>query len=300
MNWDTMKDFLAVAETGSLSAAARRLGTSQPTIGRRIATMEDELDETLFIRTPSGLEITEAGELLLQHAKRMNDEMMAAERLLTGRTRTLSGNVTISVIEGMGANWLTREMRAFSEQHPDITIEIRVELIAADLVRREADIAIRMFEPTQLDLISKKGGTMTLGMYASESYLEQYGMPLSMQDLQKHRIVLASKDYLHFIEKHWRTITPDLGPVVYRSNNMTALLNAIEEGYGIGVHSCLLADGRPSLVRIFPEMSFAQVDFWLVTHSDLRRSAPIRAVYDYISALLKRNQDKLLGLHSLK
>ncbi len=296
MDWTYIRDFLAVAETGSLSGAAKRLNTSQPTVGRRISSMEESVGQTLFIRTNSGLDLTEIGALLLTHAERMRDEAMVAERILTGRDTQPAGDVTISVIESLGTQWLTNEMQGFSEKYPDITLEIRVQLNAADLIRREADIAIRMFEPNQMDLISKKAGSLALGIYASKKYLKNNPAPQNLDDLKQHRIVMASKDYLAFLEKHWRQVVPETGPVAFRSNNMNALVNATKSGYGIGVHSCLMADREDDLVRLIPDYTFANLDFWLVTHSDLKKSARIRLVYDYISELLKKNKNRLLGI----
>lgn len=296
MDWTYIRDFLAVAETGSLLGAAKLLKTSQPTVGRRITAMEESVGKTLFIRTNSGLELTDIGALLLVHAERMRYEAMAAERVLTGIDTQPAGDVTISVIESLGTQWLTHEMQAFSAAHPDISLEIRVELSAADLIRREADIAIRMFEPNQLDLISKKAGSLALGIYASKNYLTHHPAPQTIEDLKQHRVIMASKDYLAFLEKHWRQVVPETGPVAFRSNNMNALMNATKAGYGIGVHSCLMADQQDDLVRLIPDYTFANLDFWLVTHSDLRKSARIRLVYDYISDLLKKNRRRLLGL----
>jgi DNA-binding transcriptional LysR family regulator len=300
MNWGSLRDFLAVADAGTFSGAARKLKVSQPTLGRRVQALEEELGVALFIRTTQGLDLTDSGELILDHARHMQDDAFAIERLLTGRENTLSGEVVVSVVEGMGSYWMVDELRLFHQKYPDIRISMKTETAVADLIRREADIAIRLFQPTQMDLIAKKAGSIVFGLYASEAYLERCGTPEKLQDLADHDFVLPSVDLISIVESKLAEHNIPVGRLAFKTNNMIALLNAIVCGYGIGLHSCLSGNRSPGLVRLFPEIDVMGVDFWLVTHQELKRSARIRAVFDFLSDLFERNRAAFLGNDSQK
>jgi len=295
MNWTAIRDFLAVAEAGSLSGAARQLRISQPTLGRRIQALEEDLGVELFVRTPQGLELTDSAHVIRNHAQHMQDDAFAIERLIKGREEGLSGSVTISVIEGMGSYWLTKELKAFHEIYPNIQIVLKTEISVADLLRREADIAIRMFEPEQMDLIAKKAGRIGLGLFASKDYLAKHGTPTTPEALNEHNLVMPTPDEAYWIEKHWNEHKLPWGNIVYRSNNMLATLNAMSCGYGIGIHSCLLAGFDDNLVQVLPDVYCHDMEFWLVTHAELRRSAKIRAVFDFLSDLFQKNKKLLSG-----
>lgn len=293
-NWDDYRAFLAIAETGSLSAAGRKLGVSQPTLSRRLTALEEKLDASLFIRTPNGLDLTETGEQILDHVRHMADEAGAVERLATGHDRGLEGTVVISVVEAIGMVWLTRHMARFRARYPGITIEIKIDLAAADLIRREADIAVRMFRPHQANLIAKKVGSIHYGFYATEAYLEARGTPGTVEDLRGHDMVAPGAELLRYVEQQLRDQHIPLGRMVFRSNSMFALVTATRSGYGIGVHSGLAAY-YPEMIRILPEITPFKSDLWLVTHTDLKRSARIRAVFDFLSELFADHRAVLRG-----
>ncbi len=295
LDWSGMRDFLAVAEEGSLSAAAKRLEVSQPTVGRRIAQLEERLGAALFIRTPKGLDLTDTGELILDHTRRMEEEAHAVERLVTGQEASLSGTVRISTVEAIGAEWLVQNMLPFRALYPDLTLEVHIDSNTVDLLRGEADIAIRLMQPGQADLISKKVATMASSMYASRDYLERKGVPTSLEDLPDHDFVLPSLKLIEEVQSLVRIPTDHKRNTVFRSNSFIALLNATRFGYGIGVHTPLYAQYCPELVRLLPEITVIEMDVFMVMHPDLRRSARIRAVWDYISTLFHRNRDMLMG-----
>ncbi len=291
LNWSRLKDFLEVAKTGSLSAAAKNLKVSQPTLGRRIQALEDDLQSELFVRTPQGLNLTKTGELILDHSKRMQEEAYGVERLVMGREKNLSGTVVISLVEGMATHWLIDELNDFYRQYPKITLVIQAEMTAADLLRREADIAIRLFEPKQMDLISRKGGTVRLGLYASKKYLKEHGTPKTLGELEEHKFLIHSSEHRPEENMIFKDKKLNLKIVPLISNNMTIILNAIESGLGIGVHANIVASKDPNLVQLFPNQFETTLDFWLVSHAELRRSARIRAVYDFLSNLVDKNKE---------
>lgn len=295
MVWEGIQEFLAAAGTGSLSAAARELGVSQPTVGRRIEGLESRLDAPLFIRTPQGLSLTEAGEKILQHAEHMSDDALAIERIVTGGQKGLSGSVTISAIEGLGAGWLTGQLGAFYERYPKISIQLMMQVQAVDLLRREADIAIRFFRPNQLDLVARKIGNLAFGFYASRDYLKRHPAPKTIADLSDHAFVSPDQEVMRYVEKEVHEMGLRFSHASFRSNSMMALIKATTSGYGIGVHTCIVADRQPALVRILPgDAPFVQ-EIWLATHKDLRRSARIRAVLDFLIELFEENSDALMG-----
>ena len=287
LNWSTMKDFLAVAECGSLSEAARRLGVSQPTLTRRMAALEDSLRAELFRRSPRGLILTEAGEALLAPARQMQEGAQAAELAVTGRDLTLEGLVRITATEGLAVAWLTPTLADFRREHPGIDVEVIVRNTALNVLRREADIALRLGRPQQAELVAKRICDLTLGLYASRAYLDEMGTPKTPEDLSAHRGVAFDEGDVYtgaggFLEK-----ALDGAHVVYRANTLGAQLAAIRAGLGVGGQTCFIADRDPDLVRVIPEREI-RFEIWLVTHPGLRRSARIRATYDFLAERLRQ------------
>lgn len=296
LDWTGMQDFLAVAETGSLSGAAKKLKVSQPTVGRRVALLEGRLDAPLFVRTSRGLDLTETGELILDHARRMEYEAHAVERLVTGQESNLSGVVTISTIEPIGSHWLVREFLPFHETFPDITVAIHMDHNAVNLLRGEADIAIRMMGAgNQADLICKKVAVIRWFFYASKGYLARKGTPQTHDDFANHDIVTPTSNIVEMVDPILLVPKYKKGKTVFCSNSMATLFNATVDGYGIGIHTALSAQQDPDLVRLFPDTPALEMDVSLVMHPDLKRSARVRAAWDYLSELFRRDRALLLG-----
>lgn len=296
LDWSVLRDFIAVAETGSLSKAAKKLNLSQPTLSRRIASLEEQLKGQLFQRTPKGLLLTEAGESVLTGARRVEEEALAIERQADAAQQKLTGTVRISVTEGIGAVWLPQRIAAFHDTYPGVCIELLVDNRAANLVRREADIAIRMFRPDQPDLIAKRVGEVVMGLYGAQSYFERQGMPQRVSHLKKHFLVGFDETMAHSNPAVQRLETYFARErIVHRSSSFLGQLNATRAGIGLGVHDCFLADRETSLQRIFPREFDHRVETWLVTHNDMRRSARIRAVYDFIADAFSSDRKVLEG-----
>ncbi|UTW56730.1 LysR family transcriptional regulator [Kordiimonas sp. SCSIO 12610] len=295
LSWDDLKYFLAMAEHGSLSATAPKLNVSQPTLSRRLTALEETVGAELFARTRNGLELTGLGEQLIDHIRHMSDDVHAIERLITGRDEALKGSVVVSAIEIIGAEWLVKCIRPFRDKFPGITVEVKVENNTADLLRREADIAMRMFRPEQNDLIAKKTVTMNYGFYASKDYIERKGKPESLTSLNDHDIILPHDEMLAYTNTYSRKNMLNGNASAFRSNNMLALSTAVREGYGIGAYSCFLASKDENLVRLFDEHVVFSADIWLVSHADLKRSARIRAMFDYLNDMLIEHRDAFAG-----
>ena len=282
LDWTALRDFLAVAETGSLSRAARRLGVSQPTLTRRMAGLEERLRTELFRRTPRGVELTEAGESILPSARQMEQEAHAALLAISGRDAALAGVVRVTATEGLGIHWLTPALARFQQENPAIEIQLLIQNQVLNLLQREADIAVRLSRPQQSDLVGRKVGEMAFGLYASRAYLERSGRPESLADLARHRCVAFDETARWAtgpgasIERALSTAT-----VAYRANSGQAQLAAIRAGCGVGVAARFLADRHAELVQVLPETEVA-LEIWLITHPALRRSARMRAVFDFL------------------
>jgi DNA-binding transcriptional LysR family regulator len=294
LEWTALRDFLAVAEGGSLSAAARRLGVSQPTLTRRMAALEERLGAELFLRTPRGLELTEAGEAILEPARHMEQEARNAEVAVTGRDRALAGAVRITATEGLAIDWLTPELAVFQRSHPEIEIDFLIRNTNVNLLEREADIAVRLGRPRQADLVARKVGDLAYGLYAATKYLEDRGRPKDDDDLHGHTAVVFDEVLRHAKLGTWLEQSLGAARIVYRANSIQAQLAAMRAGYGIGAQAAFIAGRRPELEHVLPERGLL-LDIWLVTHPGLRKSARMRAVYDFLLARFDEARCALAG-----
>lgn len=296
MDWSVIRDFLAVAEVGSLSGAARRLKVSQPTLSRRIADLEENLGATLFLRTPKGLLLTETGEGILVTARDMESAALAIERRADAGRDALDGVVRVSCTEGLGTQWLPRHLATFHKAYPRLQVEVLVDNRAVNLVRREADIALRLFRPEQPDLIARKVGHLAMGMYASADYLNTYGTPERRSDLKKHFHVgfdesMAGRSDVQTLE---RMFTPE--NIVHRSNSFVGQLEAAKAGVGMAMLDCFLGEPEPSLHRVLSDNVHHDMDVWLVTHAEVGRSARIRVLFDHIAAAFQADARLFQGM----
>ncbi len=296
MDWSILRDFIAVAETGGLSQAARRLRVSQPTLSRRIAALEAQLKVPLFQRTPRGLLLTDAGENVLAGARRVEEEALAIERRADAAQEGLSGTVRLSVTESIGALWLPKRLAAFHAKYPGVCVEVLVDNRAANLVRREADIAIRLFRPDQPDLIARHVGEMVMGLYGAKDYLAKHGTPTTVMQLKSHFLVGFDENMgtrNKAVQRLERCFSPE--KIVHRSSSFIGQLTATQAGIGLGVHDCVLADADATLTRVLPEDFDHRMEVWLVTHADMRRSGRIRAVYDFLADAIGADHGRLTG-----
>jgi DNA-binding transcriptional LysR family regulator len=294
LDWSALRDFLAVAESGSLSAAARRLGVSQPTLTRRMAALQQTLGAELLRRGSRGLELTDAGEAILGSARQMAQEAQAIEVAASGRDRALAGTVRITATEGLAVEWLTPALTAFHERHPRIDLEILVRNTALNVLRREADVAIRLGRPQQAELVARRVAELTLGLYASRGYLERSGVPRTQGDLAQHHGVAFDAAEKYTGVGSWLERSLGEARVVFRANTLAAQRAAIRAGFGIGGQSCFIAERDPLLARVLPDAA-VRVEIWLVTHPGLRRSARIRAVFDFLAERLAASRAELAG-----
>ena len=285
-NWSDYPILLAVAETGSLTAAGRKLSMSQPTVGRRIRALEDHFGTPLLKKEDGELVPTSFGHSMLDHIRRMQDEASAIDRSSATLEDSLAGVVRLSATEGIGTAWLPPVLQMFRASHPDILIDLGIGFKNYNLAQREADIAVRWMGPgDQNSLIGRKVATVTFGLFASEAYLQQKGAPQSLEELKHHDGVMATimdDKQLWLMDNDGQPqYLP--GRVTFRSNSIWAFDEAIANGYGIGAMPVCgsSVNKNESIRRVLPNVS-QQEDIFLVAHEDLRRSARIRAVFDFL------------------
>ena len=293
LDWGSLRDFAVVAEEGSLSAAARRLGVSQPTLTRRMAALEAQLGSEILRRTSRGVELTDAGAAVLDPVRRMREGAEAVALIASGRDAALRGPVRISATEGIAVGFVTPALQAFSRRHPAIELQLDVRNRNANLLKREADIAVRIGRPRSADLVAKRVADLSLGLYGSRDYLATRPPPESLDDLARHTMVAFDDTILDTEIGQRAEALLERGSIVFRSTSLIAQLEAVRAGLGIGLLSDFLAARDPDLVRVLPG-SGHRSSLWLVTHPGLRGSARIRAVYDHLAASFETERKHLL------
>ncbi|MEM7728558.1 MAG: LysR family transcriptional regulator [Pseudomonadota bacterium] len=294
-NWSDYPVFLAVAEAGSLTAAGRSLGMSQPTVGRRIRALEDHFGTPLLKRQDGQLTPTSFGQSMLDHIRRMQDEAAAIDRSSATLEDSLSGVVRLSASEGVGTAWLPGVMQRFRAEHPDVLVDIGIGFRSFNLAQREADIALRWNSPgEQNSLIGRKVADVSFGLFASPEYLDLAGAPETLDDLSEHDGVMATimdGKLLWLMDHDTEEMIHLPGRVTFKSNSIWAFYEGLEQGYGIGMLPLNAADSRTrNLVRVMPEVEHSE-PLYLVAHQDLKRSARIRAVFDYLVEAFRQDAD---------
>ncbi|MFT6288582.1 MAG: DNA-binding transcriptional LysR family regulator [Alcanivorax sp.] len=284
-DWADIRLFLAILDHGSLVAAAGHLELTQPQVGRRLSAFEERLGTPLFVRSGRGMQLADAGAAILESARRMESEMLAIERSVEIQSKGLCGQVTISATEGTGTEWLTPVLFAFHQQYPDISVKVLIESRAVDLIHREADIALRMGRPKQPDLIARRLVTIGFGLYATQKYLQDTAAVSTIDSLSVHQlVVLEMADNRMESNAIVLAMGKKRGQATsYSTNSPAAQLSAVRAGFGIGMVSHRWASMNPTLVRVLPEYTPLEVELWLVSHEELRHSARIRALSDFIA-----------------
>lgn len=282
MDWALIHAFLAVSAEGSVSAAARTLGVSQPTLSRQIRALEQRMQLTLFERSPQGLRLTEQGETLVAAAEQMDE---AADRFLrqaTGLSEELEGDVRISANEIVGHHLLPPLIAAFRQRHAGVAIEVLISNRASSLSKREADIALRMFRPAQAGLVAMRLPDMELGLFAHRDYLERNGVPASAGQLTKHALIGFDEnpDFVQGAAAAGLPLSRENFPV--RSDWLPLHVALMRAGAGIGVTHTGLAACYPELSRVLPEAPLPTLEFWCVYHRDVRFNPRIRALARFI------------------
>jgi len=280
-DWSLYRTFLAVVEGGSLSAAARSLGIAQPTVGRHIEALEQALGgDALFTRSPGGLLPTEAALALRPHAQAMAAAAEALVRTASGTAEAVAGTVRVTASEIMGAEVLPPILTDFHEANPGVDVELALSNHNEDLLRREADIAVRMARPTQEALLAKRIGLVWVGLFAHRRYLQRHGEPTAMDEPGQ---VAVGFDRDASVPKSVAALglPPARQFFAFRSDSDLAQLAAMRAGFGIGGCMFGIAGRDPNLVHVLPSMRFS-MEMWVVMHEDLKASRRMRAMFDHL------------------
>lgn len=292
MDWDDVRVFLAVARHGSLRAAGRALGLSQPTIGRRLASFEATFGgPTLFDRLPEGLRLNASGEALIPAAEELESAALALERRRAAASPALSGTVRVSVGEWGGA-FLARHLDQSSESGlaPTLTLELVESWETANLARRDADLALRHGVPEGGNLYVSKVGVIACAAYRRRNAAG--GGPL-----QGAAWVTYPEEQSHVVTARWvdHQVRATGGSVALRASTLPLRAAAVRAGIGVGLLPCFLGDADPALERITPPIAALGAEYWVIVHRDLRRAACVRAVIDWIHCIFDERRGELAG-----
>lgn len=286
--WDLLHTFLGVLREGSLSGAARLLDLTQPTVGRHVAALEQALGQPLFTRSSTGLLPTEAALALRSHAEQMEVAAAALQRAATARGDEVRGTVRVTASEVIGVEVLAGVFAALREAHPGLVLEMALSNQLQDLLRREADIAVRMTPPEQGQLIARRIGSIELGLHARPDYLDRHGRPESFADMAGHTLVGFDRvtPFIRAGAKRLGGITRDSFSL--RCDSDLAQLALIRAGAGIGACQVALAQREPVLERVLADQFGWPLETWVAMHEDLRQNTPCRVVFDALVEGLSR------------
>ncbi len=295
MDWDKLRIFHAAAQAGSFTHAGDSLNMSQSAVSRQVSALEADLGVPLFHRHARGLLLTEQGELLYRTARDVLMQLEAVQTRLTDSREKPTGVLRVTTTVGLGSTWLTQRIHEFIDLYPDMDLRLLVDDAELDLSMREADIAIRLRQPTQPDLIQRKLFTVHFHVYAAPSYLKRYGTPGSIADLDNHRLVTFGEHAPAYLrDMNWLEIAgrdvDNPRRVVLRVNNVVAIKRAVQKGIGVAILPDYLVENDSSLVQILTEVEdmIPSFDTYFVYPSELKNTARITAFRDFLLAKAER------------
>jgi DNA-binding transcriptional LysR family regulator len=283
LDWSLIQAFLAVAEAGSLSAAARETGISQPTLGRHIRQIEEALGTVLFRRQPRGLALTEAGVAMLPAAQAMHEAAGRIALIAAGQDARLEGEVRITASDFVSHYVLPPILADLRALEPGISIDLIPSDATENLLFREADIAIRMYRPQQLDVITRHVGDITLGLFAARSYLDRRGRPRTVAEILNHDLVGFDRDdriIRGMAQMGWAVTRETFAT---RTDDQAANWQLVRAGCGIGFGQVAAARDDDAVERLFPDLPIPPLPIWLAAHEALRRTPRVRRVWDVLA-----------------
>ncbi|QFT60239.1 Glycine cleavage system transcriptional activator [Sulfitobacter sp. THAF37] len=298
MDWDKLRIFHAVADAGSLTHAGDKLNLSQSAVSRQIRGLEEQLNTNLFHRHARGLILTEQGELLFDATRSMTKRVDAATARIRDSEEEVFGQLRVTTTTGFGTLWLAPRMPKLYEKYPDLSVDLMLEERVLDLPMREADVAIRMKEPSQADLIRKKLMMIRMCLYATPAYLDINGTPKQIEDLQDHRLICQNTDSAQVAAGQNLVQQIMLNDVrsLLTVNNYFGVLQGVLHDLGIGVLPDYLVQDFPNLVQVLPDTESADVPVFLAYPEELRQSKRVAAFRDFVQDEIityrKRLRDK--------
>jgi DNA-binding transcriptional LysR family regulator len=287
-DWHLIRSFLAALDAGSLLGAAKVLKTSQPTVGRHVAELESQLGVVLFERTGRGLQPTAVALSLADSARAMESGALQLGRRLASSQSRIQGTVRITASQPVACYLLPAIVAKMRIDLPDIQVELVSSNEVSNLLRRDADIAVRMVPPDQSTLVAKKIGVVGVGVYAHKKYVARFGTPEQPEDLIKHTIIGYDTEdvMIRGFAQSGQVVTKEL--FALRSDDLIVQWQAVLAGLGIGFAAEYLARHNPDLAKLLPMLRIPPLPMWLAVHREIRTSKPIRAVFDYLAAELPK------------
>ncbi len=285
-DWRLIPSFLAALDAGSLLGAAKRLNTGQPTVGRHIAELESQLGTVLFERTGRGLVPTAQALQLSDSARAMEVGALQLSRTVFGAQARVSGTVRITTSQPVACFLMPQVLAAMRLELPDIQVELESSNAVANLLRREADIALRLVRPDQSTLVAKKIGQISIGAYASRAYLARRGTPTQPQDLLSHDMVGYDKN--DEMLRAFRAVDASVTKEVFalRSDDLIVHSQAVRAGLGVGFLADYVVREDPNVQRVLPTMKLPELHMWLAVHREIRTNKRIRVVFDFLAKAL--------------
>jgi len=282
-NWDLYRSFLAVLDAGSLSAAARELGLAQPTLGRHIDALEATLGYALFVRSQLGYLPTEQALQLKPYVQSLSATAGALLRAASSQGDAPRGTVRVTASEAVGCEVLPPILSRLHQRYPELQIELSLSNRPQDLLKREADIAVRMLRPAQEALVARRIGAIDLGLYAHRAYLQRRGTPATLAELRTHAMIGYDHEsaFIRGIKHHLGGLTRSM--FALRADSDLAQLAAIRAGFGIGICQAGIARRDPALVRVLPDALSIKLDTWVAMHENLRDSPRCAVVFSALA-----------------
>ncbi len=285
-DWHLIRAFLAALDAGSLLGAAKQLQTTQPTVGRQVAQLEAQMGVVLFERTGRGLQPTATALSLADAARSMESGALQLARQLQAKQTQVQGTVRITASQPVAYQLLPPILASMRDALPEIQIELVSSNQVSNLLRREADIAVRMVQPDQGTLIAKKLGSVSVGVYAHKSYLARFGTPQAPDDLLNHTLIGYDTDDVMI--RGFANYGQSLGKEAFaiRSDDLIVQWQALCAACGIGFVADYMGKSQPDLVKILPMLKIPPLPMWLAVHREIRSNQRIRAVFDYLAKAL--------------
>ena len=283
ISWRLIKSFLITAKFGSLSAAAHNSGVSQPTISRDILQLEKQTGLSLFERTTKGLSLTEHGQNLLSSAQGMDKFANQFERVAFGLADELAGDLRVSANENIGYFILPSLIKKFRDRYPQIAVDLVIDNKESNLNKREADIALRMFRPSQADLYVKKLMNIPLSFYATQEYLDKHKSPENIQDLLNHTLIGFDQNMMLVSSAVGENMGVSREDFFLRTDSLLSQIALIRSGAGIGVTHKMVAQRYPELIQVIPQLTLPALELWSVCHRDIQQNNRIKAFMRFLS-----------------
>lgn len=285
MNWDDVRMFLAVARTGQILAASKRLGLNHATLSRRVSALEETLKTRLLVRRPNGCELTAEGEIFLTAAERMETEMLAAQSQIGRIDTAIAGTVRIGAPDGFGVSFLAPRLGRLTARYPELKLQLVPVPRSFSLSQREADIAITIERPEQGRLVSSKLTDYTLGLYASSAYLEKHGTPQTIDDLRAHRRIGYVEDLIFTPSLNFSAEIMRSWDAAFEISSATGQTEAVRSSAGIGILHNYIARHAPELQRILPDTTIRRA-YWTTYHESARDLVRVRTVVAFLQELV--------------